>query len=164
MQALNQFALFLAASFLLTGCGEAASPQSGSSSGTASSVAASGNTSGSAETASSEVVVEEDAPSDETTNESGSFTEGGTTQLNEAEAGIIERGKARVAELTGYPEGEQYLYFIGEVQGSVVTIEIRENGEQAASALGFYRYDDATGAVQQMDITTGEYVDLPANP
>lgn len=174
MQASKLMALFLTSSLLMAGCGETSNPPVGSEADTASSAAVSSSMleSGESNQESNEesneesggVVVEEDAPSESATSESATPAAGGTTQLNEQEAGVIERGKNRIAELTGYPEGEQYLYFIGEVQGSVVTIEIRENGEQAASAVGFYRYDDATGAAQQMDITTGEYVDLPANP
>ncbi|UJF16573.1 hypothetical protein LZ578_05645 [Jeotgalibaca sp. MA1X17-3] len=85
------------------------------------------------------------------------------TELNHDEAAMIERAKEKITELTGYVEGDEYLYLIDGVEGSIVSINVRENGEEVASSSGFYQYDDRTDSLQEMDVLTGEYEDFPAN-
>lgn len=86
-----------------------------------------------------------------------------STELNQDEAMMIERAKEKITELTGYVEGDEHLYLVDGIEGSIVDINVRENGEEVASSLGFYKYDDSTDSLQEMDILTGEYEDFPAN-
>lgn len=84
------------------------------------------------------------------------------TQMNEDEAALIERALTTIASVTGYTEEEGYMYIIEPVEGDVVTVNIREDNEEVANMVGMFKYDDATENVQEMDMITGEYVDLPA--
>lgn len=78
------------------------------------------------------------------------------------ESALLERAKQKISALTGYAENGNYLFIVEAIEGDIATINVRENGMDVASSLGFYRYDDETGNVQEMDIVTGEYVDFPA--
>lgn len=85
-----------------------------------------------------------------------------TAPVND-EAALVERAKQKITELTGYVENENYLFIVEAIEGDTVAINVRENGEDVASSLGFYRYNDATASLQEMDVVTGGYVDFPAN-
>jgi len=85
------------------------------------------------------------------------------TETVNDEAALLERAKQKISALTGYVENENYLFIVEAIEGDIATINVRENGADVASSLGFYRYDDESGNVQEMDIVTGEYVDFPAN-
>lgn len=170
MQSWKRIAGLFAAAFALGGCAGGSTPDGNSEESQVASEIISESSStaliSSQEAASSEgsVIENESTAAEEAPSQSDSSdAAGGSTRLNDQEAALIERATARIEELTGYSEGEQYLYIIEGVDGSQVNLSIRENGEQAASALGFYRYDDETGQVQEMDVTTGEYVDFPAS-
>ncbi|CZQ95398.1 Hypothetical protein Tpal_1886 [Trichococcus palustris] len=78
------------------------------------------------------------------------------------EAALVERAKQKITELTGYVENENYLFIVEAIEGDTVAINVRENGKDVASSLGFYRYNDATASLQEMDVVTGAYVDFPA--
>lgn len=84
------------------------------------------------------------------------------TQLNEDEAAMIARAMTTISELTGYTEAAGFMYIVHPIEGKIVTIEVRENGEETASMMGMYKYNDETKAVQELDMITGEYVDYPA--
>ncbi len=79
------------------------------------------------------------------------------------DAALVGRAKQKITELTGYVENENYLFIVESIEGDTVAINVRENGEDVASSLGFYRYNDATASLQEMDVVTGGYVDFPAN-
>lgn len=83
------------------------------------------------------------------------------TELNSEEATLIERAKTAVTEATGYSE-EDYLFLIHPIEDEIATIEVREDGEEVASMLGMFRYNDETQELQEMDLLTGEYVTYPA--
>ncbi|WP_319466765.1 hypothetical protein [uncultured Trichococcus sp.] len=78
------------------------------------------------------------------------------------EATLITEAKQTITQLTGYVESEVYLFIVESVEGNEVTINIRENGVDVASSVGFYRYNGTTGELLEMDIVTGEYVRHPA--
>ena len=78
------------------------------------------------------------------------------------EATLITEAKQTITQLTGYVESDVYLFIVESVEGNEVTINIRENGIDVASSVGFYRYNGTTGELLEMDIVTGEYVRHPA--
>ena len=84
-----------------------------------------------------------------------------STELNSEDAIIVDRAKAKITELTGYVEGEGYLFFIDAIEGSQVDINVREDGEEVASSVGFYRYDNESDSLLEMNYLTGEYEDYP---
>lgn len=79
-----------------------------------------------------------------------------------AEGTLIEQAKQTITQLTGYVESDVYLFIVEEVEGNEVTINVRENGPETASSVGFYRYDGSTGELLEMDVVTGEYTRHPA--
>lgn len=82
------------------------------------------------------------------------------TELNSEETTLIERAKAAITEATGYSEGD-YLFLIHPIEDQIATIEVREDGEEVASMIGMFRYNDETQELQEMDLLTGEYVTYP---
>lgn len=102
----------------------------------------------------------EEVESEATSSESESVD---YAERNDEEAMMVDRAKTKVTGLTGYTEGEGYLFLIDGIEGSQVNINVREDGEEVASSLGFYRYDDEVDSLQEMNIITGEYEDYPAN-
>lgn len=90
--------------------------------------------------------------------------EAATTDADQtaAEATLITEAKQTITQLTGYVESDVYLFIVESVEGNEVTINVRENGADVASSVGFYRYDGTTGELLEMDIVTGEYVRHPA--
>lgn len=86
-----------------------------------------------------------------------------SAEFNDEEAALVDRAKAKVAEVTGYAEEEGYLFLIDGVEGSQVGINVREDGQEVASSVGFYLYDDEMDSLQEMNIITGEYEEYPAN-
>lgn len=171
------FSLFAVSAFLLASCGtvDPGTASTGSSSSqpesseTDPSISSSMNSEessiaeseSSADESNSSSIVEN--PEAESGNESGKIVPGGSTELNQEEAAKIERAKAKISELTGYTEEAGYLFFIDDLQGEVVSISVREDGEEVASAVGYYRYDDRTDKVQELNIVTNEYEDFPAS-
>ncbi|MDB6353864.1 hypothetical protein PH235_09870 [Trichococcus sp. K1Tr] len=75
---------------------------------------------------------------------------------------LITEAKQTITQLTGYVESEVYLFIVESVEANEVTINIRENGTDIASSVGFYRYNGTTGELLEMDIVTGEYTRHPA--
>ncbi|HRF52579.1 MAG TPA: hypothetical protein PKV29_07935, partial [Trichococcus flocculiformis] len=90
-----------------------------------------------------------------------SATSVGTDQTAE-QATLITEAKQTITQLTGYVESEVYLFIVESVEGNEVTINVRENGAEVSSSVGFYRYNGETGELLEMDIVTGEYVRHPA--
>ena len=84
-----------------------------------------------------------------------------TAQTTE-EATLITEAKQTITQLTGYVESEVYLFIVESVEANEVTINVRENGTDVASSVGFYRYNGTTGELLEMDIVTGEYTRHPA--
>lgn len=84
-----------------------------------------------------------------------------TAQTTE-EATLITEAKQTITQLTGYVESDVYLFIVESVEGNEVTINVRENGADVASSVGFYRYNGTTGELLEMDIVTGEYTRHPA--
>ena len=84
-----------------------------------------------------------------------------TAQTTE-EATLITEAKQTITQLTGYVESDVYLFIVESVEANEVTINVRENGTDVASSVGFYRYNGTTGELQEMDIVTGEYTRHPA--
>lgn len=84
-----------------------------------------------------------------------------TTQITD-EGTLITEAKQTITQLTGYVESDVYLFIVESVEGNEVTINVRENGVDVASSVGFYRYNGTTGELLEMDIVTGEYVRHPA--
>lgn len=78
------------------------------------------------------------------------------------ESALITEAKQTITQLTGYVESEVYLFIVESVEGNEVTINVRENGIDVASSVGFYRYNGTTGELLEMDIVTGEYTHHPA--
>lgn len=78
------------------------------------------------------------------------------------EGTLITEAKQTITQLTGYVESDVYLFIVEAVEGNEVTINVRENGVDVASSVGFYRYNGTTGELLEMDIVTGEYVRHPA--
>lgn len=78
------------------------------------------------------------------------------------EATLITEAKQTITQLTGYVESDVYLFIVESVEANEVTINVRENGADVASSVGFYRYNGTTGELLEMDIVTGEYVRHPA--
>lgn len=78
------------------------------------------------------------------------------------EATLITEAKQTITQLTGYVESDVYLFIVESVEGNEVTINVRENGADVASSVGFYRYDGTTGELLEMDVVTGEYTRHPA--
>nr|WP_319217603.1 hypothetical protein [uncultured Trichococcus sp.] len=78
------------------------------------------------------------------------------------ESALITEAKQTITQLTGYVESEVYLFIVEAVEGNEVTINVRENGIDVASSVGFYRYNGTTGELLEMDIVTGEYTRHPA--
>ncbi|CZQ99435.1 hypothetical protein [Trichococcus collinsii] len=78
------------------------------------------------------------------------------------EATLITEAKQTITQLTGYVESDVYLFIVESVEGNEVTINVRENGTDVASSVGFYRYNGTTGELLEMDIVTGEYTRHPA--
>lgn len=78
------------------------------------------------------------------------------------EATLINEAKQTITQLTGYVESDVYLFIVESVEGNEVTINVRENGPETASSVGFYRYNGTTGELLEMDVVTGEYVRHPA--
>ena len=78
------------------------------------------------------------------------------------ESALITEAKQTITQLTGYVESEVYLFIVESVEGNEVTINVRENGIDVASSVGFYRYNGTTGELLEMDILTGEYTRHPA--
>ena len=78
------------------------------------------------------------------------------------EATLITEAKQTITQLTGYVESDVYLFIVESVEGNEVTINVRENGADVASSVGFYRYNGTTGELLEMDIVTGEYTRHPA--
>lgn len=146
---IKKYSLLLGATLLLAACTDTTDPNVGS------------------EESSSEAVVESIEESTNGAVESESVAESTDestdTELNHDEAAKIEAAKTAISDLTGLEEGDDFLYLIDGVEGEIVTINIRENGDAAASSRGFFRYDNETGNVQELDIITNEYVDYPAN-
>lgn len=79
-----------------------------------------------------------------------------------AENPLINEAKQTITQLTGYVESDVYLFIVEAVEGNEVTINVRENGTETASSVGFYRYNGTTGELLEMDVVTGEYVRHPA--
>lgn len=79
-----------------------------------------------------------------------------------AEATLIDEAKQTITQLTGYVESDVYLFIVESVEGNEVTINVRENGAETASSVGFYRYNGTTGELLEMDVVTGEYTRHPA--
>ena len=77
-------------------------------------------------------------------------------------ATLITEAKQTITQLTGYVESEVYLFIVESVEGNEVTINVRENGADVSSSVGFYRYNGTTGELLEMDIVTGEYTRHPA--
>lgn len=75
---------------------------------------------------------------------------------------LSTEAKQTITQLTGYVESEVYLFIVESVEGNEVTINVRENGVDVSSSVGFYRYNGETGELLEMDIVTGEYVRHPA--
>lgn len=75
---------------------------------------------------------------------------------------LITEAKQTITQLTGYVESDVYLFIVESVEGNEVTINVRENGADVASSVGFYRYDGTTGELLEMDVVTGEYTRHPA--
>ncbi|MGA9517485.1 MAG: hypothetical protein WBV27_01750, partial [Trichococcus sp.] len=73
------------------------------------------------------------------------------------EATLITEAKQTITQLTGYVESDVYLFIVESVEGNEVTINVRENGADVASSVGFYRYNGTTGELLEMDVVTGEY-------
>ena len=146
---IKKYSLLLGATLLLAVCTDTTDPNVGSAESSSEAVVESveESTNGAVE---SESVAES---TDESTD----------TELNHDEAAKIEAAKTAISDLTGLEEGDDFLYLIDGVEGEIVTINIRENGDEAASSRGFFRYDSETGNVQELDIITNEYVDYPAN-
>ena len=90
-----------------------------------------------------------------------SATSVGTDQTAE-QATLSTEAKQTITQLTGYVESEVYLFIVESVEGNEVTINVRENGAEVSSSVGFYRYNGETGELLEMDIVTGEYVRHPA--
>ena len=90
-----------------------------------------------------------------------SATSVGTDQTAE-QATLSTEAKQTITQLTGYVESEVYLFIVESVEGNEVTINVRENGADVSSSVGFYRYNGETGELLEMDIVTGEYVRHPA--
>ena len=84
-----------------------------------------------------------------------------TAQTTE-EATLITEAKQTITQLTGYVESDVYLFIVESVEANEVTINVRENGTDVASSVGFYRYNGTTGELLEMDIVTGEYTRHPA--
>lgn len=78
------------------------------------------------------------------------------------EATLITEAKQTITQLTGYVESDVYLFIVESVEANEVTINVRENGTDVASSVGFYRYNGTTGELLEMDIVTGEYTRHPA--
>nr|WP_321303290.1 hypothetical protein [uncultured Trichococcus sp.] len=78
------------------------------------------------------------------------------------ESALITEAKQTITQLTGYVESDVYLFIVEAVEGNEVTINVRENGIDVASSVGFYRYNGTTGELLEMDIVTGEYTRHPA--
>ncbi|SFE60697.1 hypothetical protein [Trichococcus pasteurii] len=78
------------------------------------------------------------------------------------ESTLINEAKQTITQLTGYVESDVYLFIVESVEGSEVTINVRENGADVASSVGFYRYNGTTGELLEMDVVTGEYTRHPA--
>jgi len=87
-----------------------------------------------------------------------------TTEAAETadEATLITEAKQTITQLTGYVESDVYLFIVESVEANEVTINVRENGTDVASSVGFYRYNGTTGELLEMDIVTGEYTRHPA--
>ncbi|MGB9343635.1 hypothetical protein [Trichococcus sp.] len=79
-----------------------------------------------------------------------------------AESTLIDEAKQTITQLTGYVESDVYLFIVESVEGNEVTINVRENGTDVASSVGFYRYNGTTGELLEMDVVTGEYTRHPA--
>lgn len=94
-----------------------------------------------------------------TTPDSATTTD---TAPTTAEATLITEAKQTITQLTGYVESDVYLFIVESVEGNEVTINVRENGADVASSVGFYRYNGTTGELLEMDIVTGEYTRHPA--
>ena len=94
-----------------------------------------------------------------TTTDSATTTD---TAPTTAEATLITEAKQTITQLTGYVESDVYLFIVESVEGNEVTINVRENGADVASSVGFYRYNGTTGELLEMDIVTGEYTRHPA--
>ncbi|AZP03224.1 hypothetical protein [Jeotgalibaca ciconiae] len=161
MDQLKKFTFVIGASLLLAACGGTLDNDSGvieSNSETTETVEST------IESQSSESTETQENVDSSSVEESESIVdEESRTELNQDEAAKIERAKEKLTELTGLEEGEEYLYIIDGVEEQIVTINIRENGEEVSSSRGFFKYDDETGNVQELDIITNEYVDFPAN-
>lgn len=95
-----------------------------------------------------------------------STTADSTTTIETAqtaeESALITEAKQTITQLTGYVESDVYLFIVESVEGNEVTINVRENGAEVASSVGFYRYNGTTGELLEMDIVTGEYTRHPA--
>ena len=78
------------------------------------------------------------------------------------ESTLITEAKQTITQLTGYVESDVYLIIVESVEANEVTINVRENGTDVASSVGFYRYNGTTGELLEMDILTGEYTRHPA--
>lgn len=90
-----------------------------------------------------------------------SATTADTAQTAE-EATLVTEAKQTITQLTGYVESDVYLFIVESVEGNEVTINVRENGTDVASSVGFYRYNGTTGELLEMDVVTGEYTRHPA--
>lgn len=86
------------------------------------------------------------------------------TQLNEDEAALIEAAKQKIMAETEFVEGEGFLFMIDGVEGQVVQINVREDGQDVASNVGIFRYDAETDVLYEQDYITGEFVEYPAHP
>ncbi|PTQ80249.1 hypothetical protein C8U37_1305 [Trichococcus patagoniensis] len=100
----------------------------------------------------------------QTPSASSTTTDSATTDTVQTadEATLITEAKQTITQLTGYVESNVYLFIVESVEGNEVTINVRENGTDTASSVGFYRYNGTTGELLEMDIVTGEYVRHPA--
>lgn len=103
--------------------------------------------------------VQAQSAANSTTPDADSATDTGQTA---DEATLITDAKQTITQLTGYVESDVYLFIVESVEGNEVTINVRENGADVASSVGFYRYDGTTGELLEMDVVTGEYTRHPA--
>ena len=103
--------------------------------------------------------VQAQTPSASSTTADSATTD--TAQTTE-EATLITEAKQTITQLTGYVESDVYLFIVESVEANEVTINVRENGTDVASSVGFYRYNGTTGELLEMDIVTGEYTRHPA--
>jgi cytoskeletal protein RodZ len=104
--------------------------------------------------------VQAQTPSTSSTNADPATTTD-TAQTTD-EATLIAEAKQTITQLTGYVESDVYLFIVESVEGNEVTINVRENGTDVASSVGFYRYNGTTGELLEMDVVTGEYTRHPA--